>query len=295
MVLIEVFRRLRPLHKMRISVLHVHHGQGSAEQTTFRNQAREIVKEYCRKNHLHFLTNTTPPSLALKSEDDFRRFRLRCYSAAVKLIRKNWPNRIRLLTAHHRDDVLETRLLQLLRGAGVQGFLQLHGLQEGRFLPLYPFSKSDLLAYAKERSLQWLEDPTNADTDALRNWLRHNWLADLEKRKPGAQRQLALSLEKLAAEVQESFQSKLKQFQTALSPNGQVLRHKLSHWPFEMRAAFWAWYFKTQGLKSYSSNHVFEMLKRLDTTKKEFRFELIGRRWVVDAQHIWMNPQASNL
>lgn len=295
MVLVEVFRRLQPLHQKRLSVLHIHHGADSPHQVEFRNDARKIVRAYCKSHGLHFLTNTTMPKRRLHSEAESRTFRLQCFRSAIKFIQNRFGGSVRVLTAHHKDDVLETRLLQMIRGTGVQGFLSVHGLSQGRFLPLQAFSRDDLLAYAKERELNWVEDPSNSATDALRNWLRHVWLPELEGRHPGGVRQLGLSLDRLAAETEDAFLAKQAEFTALLASDGAVRRNKLGHWPFEKRAAFWAWYFKACGLRSYSENHVFEMLKRLDTTKKEFRFDLVGRNWVVDAQHIWLNPQASNL
>jgi tRNA(Ile)-lysidine synthase len=95
-----------------------------------------------------------------------------------------------LLTAHHRDDQLETLLLHLLRGAGVAG---LDGVPEsaslgrGRLLrPLLDVDHSELVAYAQAAGLKWVEDPSNADTRFDRNYLRQRVLPVLLERWPAA-------------------------------------------------------------------------------------------------------------
>ena len=95
-----------------------------------------------------------------------------------------------LLTAHHRDDQLETLLLHLLRGAGVAG---LDGMPEsavlgrGRLLrPLLDVDHSELVAYAQAAGLNWIEDPSNADTRFDRNYLRQRVLPVLRERWPAA-------------------------------------------------------------------------------------------------------------
>lgn len=76
-----------------------------------------------------------------------------------------------IITAHHQDDVLETALINVLRGTGRKG---LSSLQSGVVVrPLLNKSKQQLLAYARNHKLGWREDPTNQDTRYTRNKLRN--------------------------------------------------------------------------------------------------------------------------
>ncbi len=108
------------------------------------------------------------------------------YQALAELLE---PGEV-LLTAHHRDDQLETVLLNLLRGSGVKG---LGGMPElARFgrgfhaRPLLPFRRAELEDYARGAGLSWLDDPSNADRRFDRNYLRHEVLPLLERRWPSA-------------------------------------------------------------------------------------------------------------
>jgi len=93
-----------------------------------------------------------------------------------------------LCTAHHADDQAETLMLQLFRGAGVQGLASMPACREfgsGYLLrPLLDATKTEILHYAKQHALSWREDPSNADTSYDRNYLRNEFLPALKQRWP---------------------------------------------------------------------------------------------------------------
>lgn len=95
-----------------------------------------------------------------------------------------------LLLAQHRDDQLETFLLQALRGAGLRGMAAMPVLAvcgAGQLArPLLGFTREELQAWARYQSLDWLEDPSNSDTRFDRNYLRHEILPRLKQRWPAA-------------------------------------------------------------------------------------------------------------
>lgn len=99
-----------------------------------------------------------------------------------------------LLTAHQADDQAETVLLQLLRGAGVAGLAAMPALTRlgrgwlGR--PLLDFKRSQLVVYAKQFGLNWIEDPSNQNTCFDRNFLRHEMIPRLQQRWPSVNRVL---------------------------------------------------------------------------------------------------------
>ena len=100
-----------------------------------------------------------------------------------------------LLTAHHQDDQAETLLLQLLRGGGPHGLAAMPAL--GPFAagmharPLLGFSREELRRYAQRHALQWIDDPSNADSGFDRNYLRNSVMPVLRERWPAVARVLA--------------------------------------------------------------------------------------------------------
>ncbi|MAZ28326.1 MAG: tRNA lysidine(34) synthetase TilS [Cytophagaceae bacterium] len=100
---------------------------------------------------------------------------------AARALRYEWFEQLRkqlghdfILTAHHANDNLETFLINLSRGAGLDGLTGIPE-QNGHILrPLMPFGRDDIEAYAKENQLQWREDASNSSDKYLRNHLRHH-------------------------------------------------------------------------------------------------------------------------
>ena len=93
-----------------------------------------------------------------------------------------------LLTAHHRDDQVETLLLRLFRGAGVMGLASMRAVRSfGKGLharPLLQHTRAQLSAYAGNNGLDWIEDPSNADTRLDRNFVRHEVIPVIKNRWP---------------------------------------------------------------------------------------------------------------
>ena len=80
-----------------------------------------------------------------------------------------------IITAHHQDDVLETVIINMLRGTGRKG---LSSLASGDKLerPLLHVPKQEIIKYAKSHGLKWHEDSTNQEEAYLRNYIRRRLL-----------------------------------------------------------------------------------------------------------------------
>ncbi len=89
-----------------------------------------------------------------------------------------------LCTAHHKNDQAETLLLQLFRGAGAAGLSAMpksKALGAGEhYRPLLNINKADILQYAQDNHLSWVEDDSNTNTNFRRNFLRLAIMPKLE-------------------------------------------------------------------------------------------------------------------
>ncbi len=107
------------------------------------------------------------------------------YHAFMELL---GPNDI-ISTAHHKDDLAETLLLQLLRGAGPAGLSAMPDkIQFGIGWHVRPFlgiNRKEIVQYARELGLDWITDDSNDDERFDRNYLRHNIIPALKHRWPG--------------------------------------------------------------------------------------------------------------
>ncbi len=104
-----------------------------------------------------------------------------------------------LLSAHHEDDQAETLLLNLMRGSGPAGLAGI-GLKQsfGRGVLLRPMlgiSAEAIEAYARRHDLDWIDDPSNADSRFDRNFLRNEIVPRLAARWPAVSNRLRRTAE----------------------------------------------------------------------------------------------------
>ena len=94
-----------------------------------------------------------------------------------------------LLTAHHGDDNIETLLMNFFRGTGLHGMTGIPISGPSTALayikrPLLPFSKKELIVFAKENKLQFVEDSSNLSSKYTRNFFRNEIIPAISKVYP---------------------------------------------------------------------------------------------------------------
>ena len=99
---------------------------------------------------------------------------------AARKLRYDWFQELALkhqiqhvFTAHHADDNLETFLINLSRGTGIDGLTGIPLVNGIYVRPLLSFSRKEIETYALENAIKWREDSSNKSTKYLRNKLRH--------------------------------------------------------------------------------------------------------------------------
>ncbi|MFA6986730.1 MAG: tRNA lysidine(34) synthetase TilS [Arenimonas sp.] len=132
-----------------------------------------------------------------------------------------------LALAHHQDDQAETVLLRLLRASGSEG---LGAMRERRpfaagwlWRPLLQVPRAQLLGYAAEHRLRWIDDPSNADQGFDRNLLRHRILPALHERWPHANAALARSATLLAEDAELLRDEAHKRLEQVRAPEAATL------------------------------------------------------------------------
>ena len=107
-----------------------------------------------------------------------------------------------LVTAQHRDDQVETLLLQLFRGAGVSGLAGMPGIAAWGLIPiarpLLQVTRTEIETTARKARLRWIEDPSNADTRYSRNFVRQRLMPLIREHWQGADKALARSATHMA-------------------------------------------------------------------------------------------------
>jgi len=156
----------------RVVVAHVDHGMrvGSAAEARF---VRELAKSYSLK-----YVETQLELGKEASEAEARRGR---YAFLSRI--SHDENAPAILTAHHRDDVIETMVINLMRGTNRRGLTSL-GSSTQLIRPLLGVTKLQLYKYATDNRLEFVEDDSNKNTDYKRNWVRRVGLPKLRNINP---------------------------------------------------------------------------------------------------------------
>lgn len=186
MVLLDILRT-RP--GLKLIVAHFDHGirDNSAED-------RKLVQHIAKRHKLPFvhkngqLGPNTSSAAARAARYEFLHQTLKASNARA------------IITAHHQDDLLETAILNLMRGTGRRG---LSSLKSSDIIvrPLMNYTKNQLKEYAASRSLAWREDPSNNTDRYTRNYIRHHILPKFSDGQKAQMLILIKDLQKLNEET----------------------------------------------------------------------------------------------
>lgn len=177
-----------------LSAIHVHHGLQAAADD-FRRQAESLCTQLAVPLQVVGVAITPQEIADLGTEAAARHHRYQAFA-------EHLPEQAVLALAHHRDDLLETALLQWIRGAGLEGLSAMSRLSTAEFAgrpitrwrPFLDQSRQALMAYAQAEGLTWIEDPSNSDTDLARNRIRHEVMPVLRSLREGADTAMARTI-----------------------------------------------------------------------------------------------------
>lgn len=139
-------------------------------------------------HRIHFDTLTYAEKHKVSIEMAARDLRYRYFTQLARDIEADG-----ICVAHHRDDNVETLLLNLLRGSGVDGLAAIAPKNGNILRPLLCISRQDILGYLAEKGQDYVTDSTNLEDDALRNKIRHHVIPLLETLNPAARENIAQS------------------------------------------------------------------------------------------------------
>lgn len=173
--------------KSKITAVYVHHG--------LQEEASSWAK-HCKS--ISFSLGVKFQSLQINAQKSARQSPEEvARDARYQVLKTLVGNNDILLLGQHRKDQLETVLLQLFRGAGVQGLSGMPGSAIfGQGIICRPFldvSKEEIKVYAEDNGLRWTEDPSNKCNDFDRNFLRNKILPQLKQRWPAMDKTVARS------------------------------------------------------------------------------------------------------
>ena len=144
----------------------------------------KLVHDYCLKNNIvYFVNNFDTINYASLNKVSIQ--------IAARDLRYKWFDELSashgfnfIATAHHLDDQAETFLINFTRGTGIDGLVGIPEKNGKVIRPLLPFSRDEIVHYAKENEIIWREDASNATTKYLRNKIRHKIVPIIKEENP---------------------------------------------------------------------------------------------------------------
>jgi tRNA(Ile)-lysidine synthase len=161
-----------------ITVCHVNHGLSKNA-----NDWQLFAQKTCAKLNLNLeVSRVNIQEQAQQSLEALAR------KARYKALQSIYNEPALIITGHHSDDQAETFLLALKRGSGLKGLsaMAIESKRENDLLlrPLLKISRAEIIDYANQFSLTWVEDESNTDTHFDRNFIRNEIVPLLSNRWP---------------------------------------------------------------------------------------------------------------
>jgi len=180
MVLFDLLNQLPKYCRPAIHAAHVNHQLRDAS-----DEEEQFVREWMAQNGIPLHVRTWDRALHPSSgtEQEARKVRYQFFSDVAEKI-----NSQLILTAHHRDDQVETVLMRFVRGNSLE---ELTGISTKRtsgehqvLRLLLPYSKEMIIDYATEHAIPWRDDESNWSTLYTRNRFRHEIIPRLKQENP---------------------------------------------------------------------------------------------------------------
>lgn len=172
-------------------VAHINHHMRGEES----DMEADFVRRYCEDKNIPFYLYDINPKTISKGN----------FQEEARKIRYNWwkdlcdvHNYKYIFTGHHRSDGVETFIINLMRGSGLNGLAGIPIQSNAIFRPISIFSKEDIVQYAANNAIPFKEDSSNAENKYLRNKIRNQLLPEFIKLKVNAVQGIAHSINHLA-------------------------------------------------------------------------------------------------
>lgn len=170
-----------PVEGLRVSAVHIHHG--------LRREAdhdEAVVRDYCAQLNvpltvIHEDVAAIAAEQHLSLEEAGRRVRYECFEAVCATVGADY-----VITAHTASDQVETMLMHLIRGCGVDGLCGIPASRGFIRRPLLCCNRREIEEYCSLNGIPFVTDASNYDTKFTRNDIRHRVLPVLRDINPSA-------------------------------------------------------------------------------------------------------------
>lgn len=187
-----------------------------------------------------------------------------------------------IITAHHQDDVLETAIINLMRGTGRKGLSSL-GSREGILRPATNITKQAIIDYANDQGLVWREDQTNKDNKYLRNYVRQNITSRLDDNS----KQLLIGIINENREINLLIDAMLKEEMSKNETDNKIGRQWFIELPHDVSKEVMAAWLRSRGVNNFDSKALERLVLASKTGKPNSSYDAVsGARLFVNSDDL---------
>lgn len=190
----------------------------------------QFVRNLCRKWNIplfvrHFHTQQISQQQGISIEMAARKLRYEWFDELAKQLNVN-----RIAVGHHRDDSVETILLNILRGTGLRGLTGIAPLRNNIVRPLLCLTRQQVTEYAMAHNIDFVEDSSNGEDVFLRNKIRLHLLPLMQEISPSASESLCKMSQQLSS-AYTLYQKYIHQIINHISEENRIYIHRLEQYP----------------------------------------------------------------
>lgn len=258
-LLVALCHQLAKKIPLTLNALYVHHGLSKNA-----DYWGEFCEQTCRNFGIPFFLKRVHVDRSKGGvEAGARQAR---YEAIFQLAREVEADAV--LTAHHRDDQLETFLIQWVRGTGIEGLIGMPRVKTSGPIPVIrpflDFTRTEIEELAVSMQLHWIEDESNADTTYLRNAIRHKILPELDKIRPGWKAAAARSIDNLTEDAQ-ILERVVKTELQKVTENGDINQELFNQLEIAERHRILRTFLQNKGFSTLQKSRLNELVRQIES------------------------------
>lgn len=267
MCLLFVLNELKEELDFSLSAAHLNHcirGQEADRDEMF-------VSEYCRNNGIKLdVLRLDIPSIAEKSSESIELCaRKKRYEFFESL------NADKIATAHSGSDRIETLLMNMSRGAGLNGLCSIPPVRDSIIRPLIDVTRTEIEKFCKENSVPYINDSSNFTDEYTRNKYRLNVLPELKRINPAFEINVLRCISSLNEENDFIDIIAQKEVNERMNPDGSLNLNGFNSLPQGLKSRVIISYLHANFCFDYETKHISFIIESIHSN---FTFTLPGNR-----------------
>ncbi len=194
MFLLHLITLLREEMDVEAGIFHLNHMMRANDSDRDEDFVRTMGERKGLETHICRHDFKTGRTAGISFEEDARNVRYRMLKEIAELHRYSV-----IATAHSRDDQIETVLMRIVTGTGINGLQGIPARRGNIVRPLLSISSGEIYDYLRAHGIEWREDASNEGTVYTRNYIRNRILPCVREKFPMADESI-LSLSEVAGE-----------------------------------------------------------------------------------------------